>query len=158
MHNCAYALQLVLVLGTEIGSRFGYLFWVSFRMQNCACALQLVLVLGTESGPRRGYLCWFQACSRWFFTYQRTMGTDLGTHFEHPFWFQIEEHVFVFLRIFCIILHAFRASTHVLLTQRPVRIHSNLARTIDLVRYVEPRGHHSEQPRLHMNLGAETCS
>ena len=100
MHNCAYALQLVLVLGTEIGSRCGYLFWASFRMHNCAYALQLVLVLGTESGPRFGYLYWFQACSCWFFTYQRTMGSDLGTHFEHPFWFQIEEHVFVFFAHF----------------------------------------------------------
>ena len=85
MHNCAYALQLVPVLGTEIGPRFGYLFWASFRMQNRACALQLVLVLGTEIGPRFGYLFWFQAGSRWVFTYQRTMGTDFGTHFEHPF-------------------------------------------------------------------------
>ena len=63
-----------------------------------------------------------------------------------------------FLHICLFVLHAFRASTDVLLMQMSVRIHSNLARTIDLVRYVEPRVHHSEQPRLHTDLEAETCS
>ena len=138
------------VLGTCFGRRFEcktahvrcnwFSFWVP----------KSVPVLGTCFGSKRVRVGFLHISERWVPISVPILSTHFGSNFRNTF--------LIFFAFFCIILHAFRAPTHVLLLQRPVRIHSNLARTIDLVRYVEPRGHDSEQPRLHTNLGAETCS
>ena len=92
VRTCACALHVVPSQGE---ATTGIVSGAKLRMR-VAIGSVLVPLLGTERGPRVGHLFWFPTCSRWFFTYQRTMGTDLGTHFEHTFCFPFWEHVFEF--------------------------------------------------------------